>query len=158
MKPGPSRNFIFKNEIPKSEVIQVRNFMLIMNFLMQVVKSCPQKVRDVIFNNEIPKSEVTKISNFIFNNEITSSGVTKVRNFISIMTCPNQVMKSGPPKWPLDLGHGPETGPDLTTSNFARTGISSHVFVLSSETFQKACTSKVIVKTPRAKRSAQGPR
>ena len=64
------------------------------------------KVRDVIFNNEILKSEVTKIRNFIFNNEITSSGVTKVRNFISMMTCPNQVMKSGRPNgpWTWDTG------------------------------------------------------
>ena len=80
---------------------------------------------------------MTKVRNFIFNDDLHKSG--------------NEILS---PKWPLDLGHRPETGPDLTTSNFARTGISSHVFVLSSETFQKACTSKVTVKTPRAKRSA----
>ena len=81
-------------------MIKVRNFMLNNELPHAGSEILSPKVGDVIFNNEIPKSEVTKIRNFIFNNEITSSGVTKVRNFISMLTCPNQVMKSGPPSGP----------------------------------------------------------
>ena len=59
------RNFIFNNEVPKSEVITVRNF---------------------IFNHEVPKSEAITVRNFVFNNEVLNSGnqisCPKVRNFV----------------------------------------------------------------------------
>ena len=74
MKPGPSRNFIFKNEIPKSGVIKVRNFMLNNELPHAGSEILSPKVRDVIFNNEIPKSEVTTVRNFIVNDEILNSG------------------------------------------------------------------------------------